>query len=69
MEATSMLPQGETARQYDTGTRVSRQASASKLFCTEMVGRVADRAVEINGGAGYMAEYCVEGIAKLNHRN
>jgi acyl-CoA dehydrogenase len=50
----------ETARRYDAGERVSRQASASKLFCTEMVGRVADRAVQIHGGAGYMADYCVE---------
>jgi len=50
----------ETARRYDAGDRVSRQASASKLFCTEMVGRVADRAVQIHGGAGYMADYCVE---------
>jgi acyl-CoA dehydrogenase len=50
----------ETARRYDGGGRVSRQASSAKLFCTEMVGRVADRAVQIHGGAGYIAEYCVE---------
>lgn len=31
-----------------------------KLFASEMVGRVADRAVQIHGGAGYMAEYPVE---------
>ena len=35
-------------------------ASASKYFCTEMVGRVADRAVQVHGGAGYISEYCVE---------
>ena len=31
-----------------------------KLFCTEMAGRVADRAVQIHGGAGYINEYPVE---------
>lgn len=50
----------ETARSYDAAERASRQASACKLFCTEMVGRVADRAVQIHGGAGYVADYCVE---------
>jgi acyl-CoA dehydrogenase len=35
-------------------------ASCCKLFCTEMVGRVADRAVQIHGGAGYINEYKVE---------
>ncbi|CBJ40307.1 putative butyryl-CoA dehydrogenase (plasmid) [Ralstonia solanacearum CMR15] len=39
---------------------VSMLASCAKLFCTEMVGRVADRAVQIHGGAGYVAEYKVE---------
>ena len=34
-------------------------ASCCKLFATEMVGRVADRAVQIHGGAGYMEEYAV----------
>ena len=32
----------------------------AKLYATEMVGRVADRAVQIHGGAGYMSEYAVE---------
>ena len=39
---------------------VSMNASSCKLYCTEMVGRVADRAVQIHGGAGYISEYCVE---------
>jgi acyl-CoA dehydrogenase len=30
------------------------------MFASEMVGRVADRAVQIHGGAGYMADYAVE---------
>lgn len=36
------------------------EASTSKYFCTEMAGRVADRALQIHGGAGYMAEYDIE---------
>ena len=39
---------------------VSMQASCAKLFTTEMVGRVADRGVQIHGGAGYINEYKVE---------
>ena len=39
---------------------VATLCSASKLYCTEMVGRVADRAVQIFGGAGYMEEYGIE---------
>ena len=50
----------ETARKRDRGENVSTESSASKLFATEMVGRVADRCVQIHGGAGYMAEYAVE---------
>ena len=50
----------ETARKRDKGENVSTESSASKLFATEMVGRVADRCVQIHGGAGYMAEYAVE---------
>jgi acyl-CoA dehydrogenase len=36
------------------------EASCCKLYAAEMVGRVADRAVQIHGGAGYMQEYAVE---------
>lgn len=39
---------------------VSMRASCAKLFCTEMVGRVADRGVQVHGGAGYINEYKVE---------
>ncbi|MBV6272727.1 acyl-CoA/acyl-ACP dehydrogenase [Alcaligenaceae bacterium CGII-47] len=35
-------------------------ASALKLFCSEMVGRVCDKAVQILGGRGYMREQPVE---------
>jgi acyl-CoA dehydrogenase len=50
----------ETARKRDNGDNISTESSACKLFATEMVGRVADSAVQIHGGAGYMAEYAVE---------
>ncbi len=50
----------ETARRRDDGDRVTMLASACKLFAAEMVGRVADRAVQIHGGAGYIADYPVE---------
>lgn len=48
------------ARAFDASESVSMNAASCKLFCTEMVGRVADRAVQIHGGAGYISEYCVE---------
>ena len=50
----------DAARRKDAGENVSTLASCAKLFCSEMVGRVADRAVQVHGGAGYMAEYAVE---------
>jgi acyl-CoA dehydrogenase len=50
----------ETARRKDAGKNVSTEAACCKMFASEMVGRVADKAVQIHGGAGYMAEYGVE---------
>ncbi len=50
----------DAARRRDDGLNVSTEASCCKLFASEMVGRVADRAVQIHGGAGYIAEYAVE---------
>ncbi|MDP4300853.1 acyl-CoA dehydrogenase family protein [Leptothrix discophora] len=41
---------------------VSMRVSCAKLFCTEMAGRVADRGVQIHGGAGYINDYPVERI-------
>ncbi|MCR9261384.1 MAG: acyl-CoA dehydrogenase family protein [Pseudomonadaceae bacterium] len=49
----------DAARRRDAGENVTTLASCCKLFATEMVGRVADRAVQIHGGAGYMEEYAV----------
>lgn len=48
------------AARYDAGEPVSLECSALKLHASEAVGRIADRAVQIHGGAGYMAEYKVE---------
>ena len=50
----------DAARKRDNGDNVSTESAACKLFATEMVGRVADRAVQIHGGAGYISEYAVE---------
>ena len=50
----------ETARRKDNGAAIATDAACCKLFASEMVGRVADRAVQIHGGAGYMAEYGIE---------
>jgi acyl-CoA dehydrogenase len=52
----------ETARAYVSGEDRRIAPSATKLFCTEMVGKVADLAVQIHGGAGYMREIPVERI-------
>ena len=48
------------AKRFDAGENVSLEAAAAKYFASEAVGRIADRAVQIHGGAGYMAEYRVE---------
>jgi acyl-CoA dehydrogenase len=50
----------DVARRYDTGERVSLEAASAKMFASEMVGRIADRAVQIHGGAGYMRATVVE---------
>jgi acyl-CoA dehydrogenase len=52
----------EAARLYVGGEDRRIAPSAAKLFCTEMVGRVADLAVQVHGGTGYMREVPVERI-------
>jgi acyl-CoA dehydrogenase len=44
----------------DAGQPITLEAAAAKYFASEMVGRVADRAVQIFGGAGYIADYGIE---------
>jgi len=50
----------ETARKRDGGQNVTMEGAAAKYFASEMVGRVADKAVQIFGGAGYITEYGIE---------
>ena len=50
----------ETAAKKDAGENTTMEAAATKYFASEMVGRVADRAVQIFGGAGYIADYGIE---------
>nr|WP_295670773.1 acyl-CoA dehydrogenase family protein [Sphingomonas sp.] len=50
----------ETAAAKDAGKDVVMESAAAKYFASEMVGRVADRAVQIFGGAGYIADYGIE---------
>ena len=50
----------ETAAAKDAGRDVVMESAAAKYFASEMVGRVADRAVQIFGGAGYIADYGIE---------
>lgn len=50
----------QAAAKKDAGERITLDAAAAKYFASEMVGRVADRAVQIHGGAGYIADYGIE---------
>ncbi|MER5428099.1 acyl-CoA dehydrogenase family protein [Streptomyces sp. NPDC002588] len=50
----------EAARAFDAGTDLKVGPSCAKYFASEMVWRVADRAVQIHGGAGYMRGVAVE---------
>ncbi|WP_312491852.1 acyl-CoA dehydrogenase family protein [Pseudomonas cremoris] len=50
----------DAARKRDEGQDIGTEASCSKMFATEMCGRVADRCVQIHGGAGYISEYAIE---------
>jgi acyl-CoA dehydrogenase len=50
----------DAARMRDDGRNVATEAACCKLFASEMCGRVADRAVQIFGGAGYVADSGIE---------
>ena len=50
----------DAAQRRDAGEAVTMLASCAKMFATEMCGRVADRAVQIFGGAGYIGDYGIE---------
>ena len=50
----------EVAARYDSGEDTSVGPSSAKLFCTEMVGRAVDAAVQVHGGMGYLRTTPVE---------
>jgi acyl-CoA dehydrogenase len=50
----------DAARLADDGANIATEASCAKLFASEMCSRVADRCVQVHGGAGYMQEYPIE---------
>ncbi len=50
----------DAAAKRDAGLNVTMEASCTKYFASEMVGRVADRTVQIFGGAGYITDYGIE---------
>jgi len=50
----------DAARRRDAGEDVSTEAACCKYYASEMVARVADRAVQVHGGAGYVADHGIE---------
>jgi len=52
----------DAARMWVSGEDRRIAPSTAKLFCTEMVGTVADLAVQVHGGSGYMRDVAVERI-------
>jgi acyl-CoA dehydrogenase len=50
----------ETARKYDLKKNISTESSCCKLFASETVCKIADRAVQILGGSGYIRDYAIE---------
>jgi acyl-CoA dehydrogenase len=50
----------DACRRADAGEDILRKAAATKMFASEACGRIADRCVQIHGGAGYLAEYEAE---------
>ena len=50
----------DAARRKDAGEAIATEASCCKLFASEAVGRIADRNVQIHGGAGYVSDYAAE---------
>jgi acyl-CoA dehydrogenase len=50
----------DATRRADAGEKILTKAAAAKMFASEMCGRVADRCVQVHGGAGYLAEYEAE---------
>lgn len=49
-----------TAWMYDQGKQIPREGAICKMFCTEALDRIVDKAVQIHGGNGFMGEHPVE---------
>ena len=49
-----------TAWLCDSGRPITRESAILKMFCSEALDRIVDRAVQIHGGYGYSKEYAVE---------
>ncbi|HLG22146.1 MAG TPA: acyl-CoA dehydrogenase family protein [Candidatus Manganitrophaceae bacterium] len=49
-----------TAWMYDQGKKIPREGAICKMFCSEALDRIADKAVQIHGGNGFMGEHPVE---------
>ena len=50
----------DAAARADRGERITDRAAMTKLYATELLGRVADSAVQVHGGMGYMRELWIE---------
>ena len=50
------------AREKDAGRRIVKEAASCKYFCTEALGRIVDRVLQVHGGYGYIKEYPIERI-------
>ena len=50
----------DAAARADRGERITDRAAMTKLYATELLGRVADSAVQVHGGIGYMRELWIE---------
>ena len=55
----------DAAQRADAGEDVFKEISMAKLYCSEMVGRVVDRAVQVFGGVGYTRGHTVERLYRL----
>jgi alkylation response protein AidB-like acyl-CoA dehydrogenase len=55
----------DAAQRADKGEDVFKEIAMAKLYCTEMVGRVVDRSVQIFGGIGYTRGHTVERLYRL----
>ena len=58
--STSFGKSQRAASRKEAGQAFSREASMSKVFCTEAAGRICDRVLQIHGGYGYVRDFAIE---------